>query len=126
MRAWLPVAVYAALILAVSSIPASRMPQSPTLWSFDKLLHAGEYFVLGALLARALSLGPPRVDPVIAVAISAIVCAAFGAVDEAYQSLTPGRSSSPWDAVADAVGAAAGALSAAWWFSRQGVDVDRA
>jgi len=52
---WLPVLAWAALIFALSSVPS--LSTGLGLWDLvlRKLAHAGEYAVLGALLARALA-----------------------------------------------------------------------
>ncbi len=124
MSAWLPVVLYAALIIGASSIPSDRMPL-PELWSYDKLLHAVEYFMLGALVARAFVIGPPRLSPALAFAVAVIAGAAFGGLDELYQSTTPGRFATPWDALADAVGASFGALAVMLWRTRKEPDGSR-
>lgn len=73
----------------------------------DKLLHAGEYAILGILFARArlrgASLGRRA-------AVGAILGAAIGVLDEWYQTHTPGRDSSLYDALADTIGASIGAV----------------
>lgn len=65
----------------------------------DKVIHAGAYSVLAALVT--LATGNPVVGGVLAVA--------YGITDEIHQSFVPGRSPSIGDLVADAVGAALGA-----------------
>lgn len=115
LSAWLPVVGYAALILAASSIPAQAMPAPRGLWDFDKLLHAAEYAVLGALLARALRMS--GVGRAVALVAAVAIGAAFGGCDELYQRLAPGRHSSGWDVLADAAGVIVGALGALLWRS---------
>jgi VanZ family protein len=116
LRAWLPLGIYAIFILAVSSIPSQALPTG-ALWRYDKLIHAAEYAVLGALVYRGLLLGT-GLGGRARVAVAFLAAALFGCLDEAYQSLTPGRHSSGWDALADAVGAAFG-VALAWAWSRQ-------
>jgi VanZ family protein len=41
--------------------------------------------------------------------LTACIAAVYGIVDEIHQYFVPGRDCSPWDWVADALGAAAGA-----------------
>jgi len=48
---WVPVAVWAAIILVVSSLPGVEVDYFSFDWG-DKLAHLGEYTVLGILLAR--------------------------------------------------------------------------
>jgi VanZ family protein len=116
LRAWLPLAIYALFILALSSIPSRALP-SGVLWRYDKLIHAAEYAVLGALVYRGLLIGT-GLGGRARVAVAFLAAALFGCLDEAYQSLTPGRHSSVWDALADAVGAGFG-VALAWAWSRR-------
>jgi len=118
---WGPVAVYAALIIGVSSIPGRSLAVD-WIWSWDKLLHACEYSVLGALLARAVGV---RLRPWVAFSVAVVAAAAFGACDEWYQTSVPGRTGTPYDAVADLVGATLGALSVTLWRQRKVSHGDR-
>jgi VanZ family protein len=103
---WLPVLTYAALILAVSSIPGSTLQKLPfTFW--DKAAHVVEYGVFSLLVARALRRAGPRfaranASRVAVVTVASVV--AFGALDELYQA-TRGRDADPFDLAADAIGA---------------------
>lgn len=65
----------------------------------DKVLHAGAYAVLAALLT--LATGRPLLGVGLAIA--------YGITDEVHQSFVPGRDASVGDLVADAAGAALGA-----------------
>jgi VanZ family protein len=114
-RAWLLAAVWAALIIALSSIPAKAMPES-SLWDFDKLAHAGVYAVLGALVLRAWWLTRLRAPGIVAVAFA--MAGGFGVVDELYQRTTPGRHSSIGDVIADCIGALVGS-ALAWVILRR-------
>ncbi len=103
---WLPVFLYAALILALSSIPAPRL-EPLELAGWDKLVHAVEYGVFSALIARALHAAGPRrlASSARGVALVAIVAASgYGALDEAYQGRA-GRDADPFDLAADGAGA---------------------
>jgi VanZ family protein len=110
--AWLPVVLWAALILWFSAQPADDLPdvgfQVP-----DKLVHASIYAVLGALVARALR----RRGAVVALAAIAAI-AAFGLFDEWTQHFSPGRQPDLADALADTLGAAAGYLAAMRYYRR--------
>ncbi len=88
--------------------PFPFLPQG--LLSQDKLLHAGAYAVLGALVAAALR--GTRLWPVRAVALAVLVAAAYGATDEWHQSYVPGRDADPFDWAADVSGAILGAAGA--------------
>lgn len=112
-KLWICAALYAALILSISSIVGGSMPDSELVWSNDKIIHGVEYAVFAWLVAGALRTGRSRR---VAFAIAALGCAAFGAIDELYQSTVPGRSSSLYDAMADAAGAVIGAaVGCVWW-----------
>ena len=95
---WGPVALWCAALFAASSIPAARMPSAPIL-SQDKLIHAAVYFVLGALVMRALG----------RYALTVLAVAAYGLSDELHQLLTPGRACELWDWIADLSGGLLGA-----------------
>jgi len=113
---WWPVLAYCVLILSLSSIPASAMPDIRVIWRNDKVIHACEYAGLGGLLALCIVRRWRRLAPVVTCALALFCAALFGASDELYQGLIPGRSSSPWDFLADATGALVGAtLVTAFW-----------
>ncbi len=110
---------FAAIILAFSSIPATTMPKSPSLWRWDKVIHATEYACLGTLVFRAFALR--GLKPWFAMFTAAAIAGSFGVLDELYQSTTPGRDSSGYDMMADAAGACFACLVSAVLYSRMGV-----
>lgn len=95
-------AVYAALILILSVIPAH--PQAP-LNRLDKLAHLGEYLLFSWLLLGAMEAsawqGPRRVW-------SWAAAAGYGLLLEGVQHWLPWRSGDWADALANTVGAALG------------------
>jgi VanZ family protein len=95
---WLAVVAWAAVIFALSSIPAL----STHLGTWDTILrkcaHMTEYAILAALLARAT--GSSKVAFALAVA--------YAATDEWHQTFVRGRHGSPIDVGIDAVGALIG------------------
>jgi VanZ family protein len=95
---WLPVAAWAALIFALSSIPS--LSTGPGTWDLvlRKAAHVTEYAILGALLVRAL-------DRPVAAAALAI---AYAATDELHQHFVAGRAGTVVDVAVDAVGAIIG------------------
>lgn len=99
------------VILAFSSIPATTMPKSPSLWRWDKVIHATEYALLGTLLFRVLLLRGLGLKTTLVLA--ACVASLFGVLDETYQSTTPGRDSSGFDMLADAAGACFACIASA-------------
>ena len=107
---------FAVMILAVSSIPATRMPKSPTLWRWDKVVHATEYALLATLVFRAFATrGISIAKTLIA---TALLCSLFGMLDETYQSTVPGRDSSHFDMLADSLGACFACIANAVVYSR--------
>lgn len=107
--------LYAILVLALSTIPGSRMPHIDLL-SMDKLLHLGEYFIMAVLTANALRW---RIDSAWRLfGFTLMVAILFGAGDELYQTLIPGRDSSPYDWGADVIGATIGTTVFILWNGR--------
>lgn len=107
---------YAGLIFFLSSQSSFPVPRG--IFSFDKVIHLVEYAVLALLVARALRPWPHA-------AFGAIVLATlYGVSDEFHQSFVPGRSSDPYDAIADGLGALLGA-AAFTFHSRRGLRVKR-
>jgi len=104
------VALYVAVILALSSIP--HPPPGPEIPHSDKLIHLVEYGVLGLLIARAGSTwaAASHRRRLLNVALLGVLVAV---VDEIYQFTTPGRTPSVADALADAVGVTLGGML--WW-----------
>jgi len=99
-----------ALIFHLSS-QSRPLPFIPDrFFTYDKVLHALEYAVLGALLARAaVGAGAGSRWSVI---LAAAAGSGYGATDEWHQSFVPGRSCDPFDWMADTVGALVGAVVA--------------
>jgi VanZ family protein len=113
---WLAVVAYAGLIFYFSSRPASGLPR---FWfmRYDKVLHAGEYFWLGALIAIALRGSGMRLSRACLLAVALAV--AYGISDEYHQTFVPGRQGNDLgDLTADTVGAGLGA--AAFALARRG------
>ena len=91
---WLPVALWAALIFGLSSIPNLGTGLGGWDLLLRKLAHMAEYAVLGFLLLRAI--GRER----IAVAVGI----AYAVTDEIHQGFVEGRHGVWYDVVVDAVG----------------------
>lgn len=109
LRYWGPVCGYAGLIFYLSSLPhpEEKLPTLVTFFS-DKVLHAVEYAVLGALCYRAVrgSGNDWWRRPAIPAAI--LLASLYGASDEVHQAFVPFRDSSWLDWLADTIGAALG------------------
>ena len=100
IRLWLPVAAWAAVIFALSSMQTPHPGLGVWGSALPKLAHLTEYAVLGALLYRALG----RETAALAAGI------AYAATDELHQHFVRGRHASPVDVAIDAVGLALGML----------------
>jgi VanZ family protein len=94
------VAVWAAVIFTLSSIPSLDSGLGTWDTVLRKLAHLAEYAVLGALLYRAL-----RREPA-AIALGSL----YAVTDEVHQAFVSGRQGSPLDWLIDTVGVVAGAL----------------
>jgi VanZ family protein len=114
---WLPVALDAALIFHLSSMPVLPTPPGPFT---DKHFHFASYALLAALLVRALASGRLR-DITARVAIAAVLLATlYGVTDEIHQMFVPGRTAAIDDLAADALGATTAAgLLLAWAIIRR-------
>jgi VanZ family protein len=109
--AWLPVALWAAVIFGLSSIPGTRLPPID-LPQVDKLAHLLVYAVLGALILRGVARRHQRRRPRPRDFLTAIALTIFyGISDEIHQHWTPNRSPDWHDVMADALGGALGSLA---------------
>lgn len=127
--------LYALLILAISSLPASELPSAPIL--NDKVIHFCEYFVFGALVFFGFLSNPlsffissdvkqrsPSSDPsskksVVRFFIALLFAVSFSLFDEFVQSFTPGRDPDFFDALADVAGFGAALFAGRFWTSRR-------
>ena len=104
-RRWLPPALWAALIVVLTSIPSP--PDAPGgIPHLDKVVHLVLYAGLGWLAARAVGTRNPR-----ALALVVLAIAVFAGVDEWHQQFFA-RDPSIADWIADVLGASAGTLVA--------------
>ena len=104
--------LYALLIIGLSSIPGQSYSEIGWL-SQDKIIHFGEYGIFAILLSRVLMsrvVGQHRV-----LLFALVIAGAFGALDETYQLLIPGRDSSYTDWIADVAGALCGSFLFIRW-----------
>ena len=101
----LPVILYGATILAVSSIPNLKTPETGS-WPVDKLAHLVEYAGLAILVYRSSVRWHCWSRPGSALWITLLVPAGWSLLDEWWQGYVPGRFSDPWDFLADVGGAA--------------------
>ncbi len=107
---WIALGIWAAAILWLSSLPPQELPDTAFLF-WDKLNHFVAYAIGGWLAAAAVRTSRPRLGVAVALVVGVVLIAAFGILDEAFQTLTPGRTGGDVDDwVADVLGAITGAL----------------
>jgi VanZ family protein len=104
LNTWLPVAVWAAVIFTISSVPS--LDSGLGVWDtvLRKIAHVGEYAVLGALLYRAVRREPAAI----------VLGSLYAVTDEVHQSFVTGRHGSPLDWLIDTAGVIAGVLLLSW------------
>jgi VanZ family protein len=100
---WLPVALWAALIFGLSSVPDLGTGLGGWDLVLRKLAHMTEYAVLGFLLLRAIG----RELPAVAIGV------AYAVTDEIHQSFVEGRHGAWYDVALDAVGVLVGIYAVA-------------
>lgn len=113
---WLPLAVWAALIFAVSSRPSLPSIGAGHGLPISKIGHFAEYAVLAFLLFRAFSGGKATTGLLVKIALLCLALSVlYGLSDEFHQSFVPNRDASLDDVAIDGGGAAVGLLVAAAW-----------
>jgi VanZ family protein len=117
MRLWGPLVFWLAAMFFFSSLHRTPIPQSKYI-SWDKLVHLTEYTIMGYLAARALFFSGFRRISRDYLWIAIFFGLLFGISDEIHQFYVPGRSSSPWDVLADLAGVIVGALVFRWMLRR--------
>jgi VanZ family protein len=106
-----PALGYAAVIVFMSSLPGSYVPEMPFL-NGDKLVHGLEFGLLGMLLFRAFRFPPLCQSPF---RLALAVGIPFAATDEIHQLFVPGRYCDIMDFLVDCLGI----ILFAWISSRQ-------
>lgn len=101
---WTAVALWAAVIFAVSARPGSTLPGGYSVQG-----HLGEYFILGALLFWALS---ARRAARSALALAVVLGSLYGITDEIHQHFVVMRTPDVTDWGLDTIGALLGAMTA--------------
>ena len=95
---------YLFVILAVSTIPGGALPKID-IFSFDKLLHIIEYFILAFLAINTIKI--PSTRTIILIIIIGI---AYGGFNEIWQGVIPNRFASIYDAIANGIGMILGSI----------------
>jgi VanZ family protein len=123
--AWLPVLLWMALILSLSSqsdLPIRTNPQTGetirATFTVAKLAHVVEYSVLALLLLRALMTraGGLRLALAPAIISTVLTAAVFGGLDELRQSMVPNREPRLTDVALDTASALGACVTVAGWF----------
>lgn len=106
---WLPVILWACLMLIITSVPAPVLPPAGPI-GIDKLIHCAEYMVFSILMIRASNLGggKPGKRKILAAGL------VFALLDELHQLLIPGRFFDLFDLAADSTGILLGQLFHYW------------
>ena len=107
--AWTFCALYACVILALTSAPGDELTFITQFGVSDLILHAVMYIPLALLVFRALAITYPNVSLARRWLYAVLICSAFGAFDELHQLPIPGRFCQFPDWVADTVGVLLGA-----------------
>jgi len=112
---WLPVVTYAGLIFYLSSLsePEEYVPFALAELG-DKVLHAVEYGLLGALCYRAFRHGANVWAARYAWQLAIIAAAVYGVTDEVHQAFVPLQDADVLDFLMDGIGAAIGATVWRW------------
>lgn len=116
MRYWLPLWLWIAAILLVSSIPGPAIAKVGVSFE-DKVAHFLEYGILGLLAGRweRLQYGHGRLRA----GLSALALGvAVATLDELYQGLIPGRVQSLTDWTADLAGVGVGTITSVLLYAR--------
>lgn len=103
-RYHLPVILYAAGIIVVSSMQDLRPPDLPVP-SFDKIIHFLEYAIFALLTFRSFYHLGKEPNLRRAVLLTALFVSFFAFLDELYQRFVPGRHSDWRDFLVDIIGA---------------------
>ena len=112
---WAALICWAGVILWLSSLAPQELPEAAFLF-WDKVNHFVAYAFGGWLAASALRVTRPQTARRQVLILAVLLIAAFGVLDEALQTLTPGRTGGDVDDwMADVLGAAAGALLSVRW-----------
>lgn len=111
MALWAALLCWAGVIMWLSSLTPQELPEAAFL-AWDKINHFAAFAVGAWLAASALRISFPRTQTALLLLVAIALIAAFGALDEALQTFTPGRTGGDfYDWIADFLGAIAGALS---------------
>ena len=109
---WSVLLGWGAGILSVSSVNGEFLPSALFSITFaDKFIHFIAFALGGWVAAAALRFSFPSLPVARAILTAIVLVAAFGVIDETWQTSTPGRmGGDQYDWIADFLGGIAGAL----------------
>jgi VanZ family protein len=112
------VLAYVVLIFTLSAQPGLHIPG--TFEYRDKVAHTLEYGGLGVLAYRAARATWPRTPALRRALVTVVAISLLGVIDEKFQSFVPGRDSTPYDWMADTLGAMLGQVAGWLMDARRG------
>lgn len=98
---WVFLGGYVVCIFILSSIPGQDLP---SVHVSDKLIHTGEFGLLGILMCRALTAQLPAWPRSRIALVSLLAAICYGATDELHQLFVSARSAELADLAADGLG----------------------
>lgn len=108
---WFALLCWAGGIMWLSSLTPHELPDAAFI-AWDKVNHFLAYAVGGWLAAGAVRLSRPLSPVAGRIVLAVVLIAVFGILDEALQTLTPGRTGGDiGDWIADILGAGVGAVA---------------
>lgn len=96
--------LYIIAILAVSTVPGGAIPKF-NIWSFDKILHIVEYFILAFLMINVVENNSKNT-----ILLIIFVGFIYGGFNEIWQGLIAHRYASIYDAIANGIGMVIGSV----------------
>jgi VanZ family protein len=121
---WLPILLWMALIIGLSSqsdLPGRNDPRTgeriPSSYPVAKAWHITEFSVLALLIFRALhsQTGGIGLRPAQAATLSVVACLTFAGLDELRQSFVPKREASVYDVLLDTTAACVAMVALTLW-----------
>ena len=100
---WTPVAVWMAVIFALSSIPTEYIPKI-SIPNIDKLIHLVEFSILGFLLIRALLNSGLNISFTKMLILAIIIASLYACLDEWHQHFVRNRTPDIFDLITDFIG----------------------
>lgn len=110
LGSWIQLFAFIVIIYFVSSIDGSTLPEVNK-FCLDKVAHFIEYGILTLLVVRAVKGSFPRFGLLGASVFAAVFVLAFAFMDERHQIMTPNRTCSFADFIADFIGSSVAILA---------------